>query len=235
LSELLPEHGLTRADIFITSKLAPKDQGADKARTACQKILDDCTVAGEARVDLVLIHWPGTAKVKHEDALNSKNRAETWQILTEYYERGDFTNIGVSNYLLTHLKDISQNQYHPSTLKPSVVQNEFHPLYQDEQVIQYCRDNNIQFQGYSPFGQGALWKNEKIAQACKDHKIAQNHALILYNLQKSIAVIPMSTNLERMAANFNLPVGSEHTDIGFLESIDEENRGKLAWDPVTIR
>jgi len=167
LTELLPKHQLTRSDIFITSKLAPKDQGTENAVAACHKILSDCTVAGNAYVDLVLIHWPGTSKIKHGDAQNSQNRAETWKVMTEFYNRGDFTHIGVSNYLVHHLKDISSNSYAPSNLKPAVVQNEFHPLYQDNNVVEYCGQHDIQFQGYSPFGQGALWKNHKILDACQ--------------------------------------------------------------------
>ena len=74
LSEILPTMGLERKDVFLTSKIAPKDQGKIKSEAACLKILQDCRVLGEERLDLVLIHWPGTSKVKHHESVNRENR-----------------------------------------------------------------------------------------------------------------------------------------------------------------
>uniref|UniRef100_A0AAY3ZYD3 NADP-dependent oxidoreductase domain-containing protein n=1 Tax=Denticeps clupeoides TaxID=299321 RepID=A0AAY3ZYD3_9TELE len=54
LRELLPRHGLTRADVFITSKLGPRDHGS-RARDACQRSLEEL---GLDYIDLYLIHWP---------------------------------------------------------------------------------------------------------------------------------------------------------------------------------
>lgn len=90
LTQILPKYNLSRKDIFLTSKIAPKDQGAVNASKACEKILNDCEVLGEKYLDLVLIHWPGTAKVKHENELNRVNRLETWETMTEYFNTGWF-------------------------------------------------------------------------------------------------------------------------------------------------
>jgi len=59
--------------------------------------------------------------------------------------------------------------------------------------------------------------------------------MILYNLRKNIAVIPMSTNIDRIRDNINIPDSTEKTDISFLDKIDPDSYGKCAWDPSTIQ
>lgn len=77
----LSKRGLTRRDIFITTKLRPADQGYEKALAA---ICQSATFLG-GYIDLYLIHWPGAAKVKPSDDLNRVRRIETWRALQDVY------------------------------------------------------------------------------------------------------------------------------------------------------
>lgn len=77
----LSKRGLTRQDIFITTKLKPADQGYDEALAALRQ---SATLLG-GYIDLYLIHWPGTAKVKPSDDENRIRRAETWRALQDVY------------------------------------------------------------------------------------------------------------------------------------------------------
>lgn len=56
LPSLLLKHNLNREDVFITTKLGPKDHGRVKARTAVETSLAKLNVD---YIDLFLIHWPG--------------------------------------------------------------------------------------------------------------------------------------------------------------------------------
>lgn len=64
LKEYLPSNNLERSDIFITSKLGPKDQGEGTCYAAFHRSLSnlDCQY-----LDLYLIHWPGTQGRKPDD------------------------------------------------------------------------------------------------------------------------------------------------------------------------
>lgn len=66
LRELLPKHGLTRQDVFITSKLGPKDQG----ERAMEGALHSLSQLDLGYIDLYLIHWPGTQGLAVADQSN---------------------------------------------------------------------------------------------------------------------------------------------------------------------
>ena len=60
-------------------------QGTEKAALACEEIL------GRLRqdvVDLLLIHWPGVAKVDTRSTRNAQKRLETWRVLESFYRCG---------------------------------------------------------------------------------------------------------------------------------------------------
>ena len=47
------------AEIFLTTKLSPRDQGEDSAYQAC---LESLKRLNTEYVDMYLIHWPGAGK-----------------------------------------------------------------------------------------------------------------------------------------------------------------------------
>lgn len=82
LKELLPKHGLKREDIFITSKLAPINQGEEN----CEKsVLQSLKNLQTDYLDLFLIHWPGAGKLRADNPANSVNRMNSWKILENLY------------------------------------------------------------------------------------------------------------------------------------------------------
>lgn len=72
----------SRADIFITSKLHPRNQNFEAAKKA---VADSLRELETDFIDLYLIHWPGTSRLKPEDPLNAKNRCASWEALEEVY------------------------------------------------------------------------------------------------------------------------------------------------------
>ncbi|KAG0227770.1 hypothetical protein BGX31_006848 [Mortierella sp. GBA43] len=169
--------GLTRQDIFLTSKLAPKDQGYDACFQAVQESLRNLQVD---YIDLYLIHWPGTAKLKLPDPQNAINRTESWRALEDLYHAKKLRAIGVSNYTLKHLTELverpHQSQPHDPSLEisstaappetwiqhartmviPHVHQFELHPRLYQRDLVDYCQHHRIQVQAYSSLGEGRL-------------------------------------------------------------------------------
>ncbi|KAF9187607.1 hypothetical protein BGZ51_001191 [Haplosporangium sp. Z 767] len=97
--------GLTREDVFLTSKLA------------VQESLRNLQVD---YIDLYLIHWPGTAKLKLEDPQNAINRMESWRALEDLYHAKKLRAIGVSNFTLAHLNQLLERPHftHPHRHPP---------------------------------------------------------------------------------------------------------------------
>ena len=90
-------------------------------------------------VDLLLIHWPGPPgdsvdpDCKGPNVNYTKCRLNTWRAMEEILKAGTAYAIGVSNYEENHLDEILNT---PGLLRPSVNQVEFHPYWQERDLLQ---------------------------------------------------------------------------------------------------
>ncbi|KAL2079715.1 hypothetical protein ACEWY4_025459 [Coilia grayii] len=225
LRELLPKHGLLRDDVFITSKLGPRDQGP-MASEACQRSLDQL---GLDYIDLFLVHWPGTQGLHVEDPHNSANRAQSWAALEEFHKRGKFRAIGVSNYTVRHLEELLVS----CKVAPAVLQVEFHPRLVQRELRELCAQRGVCFEAYSSLGTGALLSDPavlKVASGC-GRSVAQ--VLLRWAVQQNVPVLPKSCHPSRVLENgqlFNFELSQE--DMDKLTSLD--NGQRFCWDPTLV-
>ena len=120
LREILPKLGLERKNLFITSKLGPKDQGASKCQAAIDLALEELETD---YLDLFLIHWPGVQGADVTSANNAVLRQESWKTMEENFKSGKLRAIGVSNYTLEHLHQLLE----ACEVVTHVLQVEVHP------------------------------------------------------------------------------------------------------------
>lgn len=118
----------------------------EKAKQSIEESLHKLDVG---YIDLMLTNWPGNLLYKHNDERNAEIRQETWRALEEYHDSGDIKAIGVANYLPKHLEELKE-----CAVQPSVNQIELHPLYQEQDTIDYCRKHDIQIVAYSSLMKG---------------------------------------------------------------------------------
>ncbi|KAI8970212.1 NADP-dependent oxidoreductase domain-containing protein [Mycotypha africana] len=224
-----PQFNIKRSDLFITSKLAPKDQGYD----ACYKAVIDSLNRFELDYfDLYLIHWPGTSKTKLLDPINEENRTNSYRALEQLYNEGKLNHIGVSNYTEKHLRHLLS----VCSVVPHVHQFELHPCLHQPELLKLCSENNIQIQAYSSLGEGALI-NGKIKIECLDN-IAKKHnvsvALVLlrWSVQHGRAIIPKTSSTARVRENanvFSFELSKE--DMRLLDEIHTYEQHRFCWDP----
>ena len=88
--------GVSRKDLWITSKVPPNEQGEERAYAA---VLDSLVNLETDYIDLVLIHWPGTAKIPLDSPANRESRQGTWNALVRLQAEGKVRHIGTSNFL----------------------------------------------------------------------------------------------------------------------------------------
>ncbi|XP_051901264.1 glyoxal reductase [Pristis pectinata] len=222
LKDLLPKHGLSRQDLFITSKLAPKDHGRE-GEAGCLRSLEalDCEY-----LDLYLIHWPGKQGHKSEDSQNPAWRQESWETMERLYGSGSFRAIGVSNYTVGHLQELLARCH----VKPAVLQVEYHPHLVQEELLAFCLANGIHLQAYSSLGTGYLITEPKVEALATKYSKTPAQVLLRWALQQGIGVIPKSSNPERIAQNFQLfdfSLGKE--DMEVLNGMHSDTR--YCWDP----
>lgn len=93
--------GIPRNELFITSKIAPTEQGEN----SYDCVENTLKTLGVEYVDLMLIHWPGANKRHPSSEDNKVLRRATWRGLMRSKANGLVRYIGVSNFTVEHLQD----------------------------------------------------------------------------------------------------------------------------------
>ncbi|XP_033839491.1 glyoxal reductase [Periophthalmus magnuspinnatus] len=225
LKELLPKYGLTREDVFITSKLGPKDQGAGAMEGALRSLseLDMCWI------DLYLIHWPGTQGLEVTDQRNPDNRAASWAALEELHVQGKLKAIGVSNYTPAHMRALMKSCKVP----PALLQVEFHPRLGQPELRALCTKFGVFFQAYTSLARGELFSDPVVLEVAKACNRTPAQVLLRWAVQQNIGVLPKSSSPERIKTNatiFDFFLSDE--DMNKLSSLDCGQR--FCWDPSHV-
>ncbi len=128
--------------------------------------------------------------------------------MEELVAEGKAKSIGVSNYTSKHLETLLSYAKVP----PAVNQIEIHPFMPNEKLIQYCRDHQIVPVAYSPLGSQdqVPGTGEKVSTNKGLNAIAERlgaslaQVLIAWGIQRGYAVLPKSSNPERIKSNAQL-------------------------------
>lgn len=191
--------GIPREEIFVTTKLWNTDQGYESTLKAINVSLENL---GLSYVDLYLIHWP-TASDNLDESLDK--REETWKAMEEIYKLGKAKAIGVSNFTITHLEEMKKY----ATVWPMVNQVEFHPFLYQEELMNYCKENNIVMEAHSPLApiadpKSVEYRNENIGIIASKYGKTEAQLLIRWSMQHGIIPLPKSTHNERIEENIHV-------------------------------
>ena len=197
IREGLKEAGISREDLFVTSKVWNADLGYESTIAAYEKSLQKL---GLEYLDLYLIHWPVEGKYK-----------EAWRALETLYKEGKVKAIGVSNFQIHHLKDLMED----AEVKPMVNQVECHPRLTQKEVQAFCKEQGIQLEAWSPLMQGELLDNEVLQAIATKHGKSVAQVILRWDLQNGIVTIPKSTKEHRIVENstvFDFELTEEEMD-----------------------
>jgi diketogulonate reductase-like aldo/keto reductase len=186
--------GISRQEIFITTKLWRENLGYEATRTELEKSLNRLNTD---YIDLYLIHWP--ANVKNYDNWQKTN-ADTWRAMEELQAEGKIKSIGVSNFFQEHLEAL----FRTAKLIPSINQIEFHPGYWQPELVEYCKKQNIVVESWSPLARGKVFGNEVLKAISRKHNKSISQVCLRWIIQHGVIAIPKSTTLHRIEENINL-------------------------------
>lgn len=188
------DSGISREEVFITSKLDNPNHGYDNTIRSFEETLQKL---GTDYVDLFLIHWPNPLQYR---STWQQTNAETWKAFEELYYAGKIRAIGLSNFRQHHIDELLKT----AEITPMVNQIRLCPGDTQDELVQYCRDRNILLEAYSPLGTGQIFKVlEMQALAEKYHKsIAQ--ICIRWSLQNGFLPLPKSVTTERIRENMDV-------------------------------
>ena len=211
VGQAIKASGLPREDFFITTKLATSGYRATKAQIAqaLKNLQTDY-------IDLMLIHWVVS------------DYEGTYQALQEAYQAGKLKAIGLSNFNQKQIKGILAN----FSVKPAVLQNEMHVFQQQVAMRQFCRENDIQFESWAPFGEGKedIFNHPVLTAVGKQYNKTAAQVILRFLLQEGVVVIPKSANSERMKQNYE--VFDFELSLNDMEIIRQLDRGQglFGWN-----
>jgi len=207
IKEGLAATGLTREDLFVTSKVWNNHLTHAETITAFEETLDRLALD---YLDLYLIHWPGKEAFK-----------ESWQALEELYAAGKIKAIGVSNFEVHHLEELLSY----AKVVPVVNQVELHPKLSQQTLRDFCEKHTIKIQAWSPLMQGKLLNEPTILEIAEKHKKTPAQVILRWNIQQDILLVVKSVHEQRMQSNADVfDFELDQTDMTRLNDLNEALR-----------
>jgi diketogulonate reductase-like aldo/keto reductase len=203
----LRNSGVSRDEVFITTKVWNSEQGYESTLQACN---DSLRRLGLSYLDLYLIHWPVPGMSE-----------ETWKAMVRLLREQKTRAIGVSNYDIYDLSQLMKS----SDVLPAVDQVEFHPFLYQERLLRFCEKNRIQVEAYSPLTRGMHINRPTIIAVANKYRKTPAQVLIRWSLQHGLVVIPKSIHEERILENSKVfDFELEPEDMEHLDSLNENLR-----------
>jgi len=209
VGKAINESGAAREELFIVSKLHNIIRGYDETIAAFNKTLADLQIE---YLDLYLIHWPVPKIFKGN---YKEMNAESWRAFEDLYNQGKIKAIGVSNFKVHHMEELRQT----AKIMPMVHQVEFHPSCLQKEIIDYCRQNNITVQGYSPLAHGMVFKCREVVEIAEKCKVSVAQLCVKYVMQHNIIPIVKSVSRERIMENMELDFTISDNDMKIIDEI----------------
>jgi 2,5-diketo-D-gluconate reductase A len=190
VGEAIARSGIDRADVFVTSKLNNGFHRPDAAR----KAFDDTLAAlGTDYVDLFLIHWPLPTRYDGDFV-------STWRTMEEFYRDGRARSIGVSNFQPHHLRRLREE----TETVPAVNQIEVHPYLTQPEVREFCAEQDIAVEAWSPIAQGKVLDDQTITCLADKYGKSPAQVVLRWHIERGDIVFPKSVTPQRIIENIDI-------------------------------
>jgi len=194
----IKQAGITRKDIWVTSKLWNSDHGSPES--ALKETLREL---GLDHLDLYLMHFPVGAV--------GLDYAATWKRMEGLVGKSQGTRfIGIAN----HSPAMIENLMKSAKVPPHFHQFEGHPYLKQDNFIETNFKHNITVTNYAPLGNtsptyaatgaGApkLLANSVITAIAKERNCAPAQVVLAWNMRRNVIVIPKAIKKAHQIENF---------------------------------
>jgi diketogulonate reductase-like aldo/keto reductase len=168
-------------------------------------------------IDQYLLHAPLGGKV-----------LECYDLLLEYQRNGKIKTVGVSNFGVKHLEAIK----HSGRPLPQVNQIELHPWCTNEDIVKWCRENNVALVAYCPLARTQYFNDSLLNELCKKYNKTQSQILVRWSLQMGFIPIPKTSKINRLIENANVfDFEIDPSDMARMRELGKEKKN-VDWDPT---
>lgn len=225
VGEAIRTSGIDRSDIFLTTKVAAEHKTYEEAAKSIDESLEKL---GLETIDLMIIHAP-QPWAEFREANYDEGNVAAWQALEDAVKAEKIRGIGLSNFNQHDVENILEH----GTIKPVVNQILAHISNTPFKLIDFCKQNDILVEAYSPVGHGELMKNEKIKEIAEKYGVSVPQLAIRYCLDLGLLPLPKSENKEHIKANGELEFSLSNDDLQLLKNMERiDNYGDSSSFPV---
>ncbi|KAI1082979.1 aldo-keto reductase family 1 member E1 [Whalleya microplaca] len=208
--------GLTREDIFYTSKLSSSSSSYQSVRKSIKQSVDVC---GLGYIDLFLLHSPYGGR---------EARLTSWKAVEDAIGDGEVRSGGISNYGVAHIEELIASN---PRIPPAVNQIEVHPFNTRTDIRDACAKHGIVVEAYAPLARAMRMKHPAILELSKKYSCSPAQLMIRWSLQHGLVPLPKSVKRERLLENAN--IGGIHISDEDVEKMDELDEFLVTdWDPT---
>lgn len=217
VGQAIAESGLSRENLFVTTKLWKDDQGYDDALRAFDASLERL---GLEYVDLYLIHWP---------AENPRLHTDSWRALRRLNSEGRIRAAGLSNFTAAQIDGLVD----ATGFTPAVNQIELHPYLSQEYTRMAAVPRRVRIEAWSPLGQGKdLLDDPVLGEIAAKHGRSPAQVVLRWHLQVGTIAIPKSVTPSRIRENFAVfDFGLDGEDLERVRLLNQDRH--CGVDPAT--
>ena len=209
IKKAIKEGICSRKDIFITTKIIPYyTDNYDNIIKETNKKLN------LEYIDLLLIHQQGSTD------------KQLYKTIEKAIDLGIVKSLGISNYYT--LKDYNRITK-DSKILPVIIQNENHIFYQNKELKEYVKKDNIFIESYYPLGgrgnTSKLLNNKLIKDLSKKYNKTPAQIILRWHTQSNYIPIPGTSNLEHLKENIDIfDFSLTNEELNLISNLDINER-----------
>jgi diketogulonate reductase-like aldo/keto reductase len=229
VGEAVAASAVDRSEVFLETKIWISDYGYDETLHGFEK---SARKLGVDQIDLLILH----------QALPSKFDAtlEAYRALETLLADGKVRAIGVSNFMVDHLKRLTET----ASVVPAVNQIEVHPYFTQSEVQAANAEYGVLTQAWSPIGGITFYRDGQHTSTLQDpviggiaEKYGKTPAQVMlgWGVQSGRSVIPKSTKPARIAENidvFDFELTAD--ELTAIDGLDTGRRGGPEPEDITL-
>lgn len=218
---------IPREEIWITTKLWPHEYGEGKTSDAIEKMLKRLDTD---YIDLLLLHQ------QFGDYLGA------WKDMEKAVKAGKVNSIGISNFESDRLEELCE----AATIKPSVLQVECHPYYQQNALKERIAKYGTVIESWYPIGHGdkGLIGESVFTKLAEKYGKSNVQIILRWHIQEGNIVFPKTTDPDHMKDNFDIfdfeLTADEMAEIRALDcgkrffnmTLEQQETNLGAWHPA---
>ena len=210
VARALKDSGLSRQDVFLTTKLPADIKTYESAKEHFEMSLKNLDTD---YIDLYLIHAPWPWSDVGSD--HTEGNIAVWRAMIDLYNARKVRAIGVSNF---HVKDIKA-MIDATGFVPAVNQIRYFIGNTQNEITEYCQANGILVEAYSPLATGALVEHGELMALAEKYGVTIPQLCIRFCIENGTLPLPKSVNEARIKANLDVDFKINTEDMAYLNSL----------------